>query len=231
MFFVYLVYSGDSPLSSLLSRGGERISSPNSSARRQLFSPGSQRRSPTKPIPIAPKPPQRGVTITPLAPLKLLSSILQQQQLQAGATSAGQQTSTAQQVMHVAASPSRTPQETAHLVAPSTASTGTQTSPLRPLVPASLQSPTKPITVGTLLSPDAATSPPLTIPTVTLVPSPSKTPQRGPGSVSATPIATPSKPKRTGSLALFYRKVYSLAFVRIKDLCDRLGLERDAMQK
>ena len=49
--------------------------------------------------------------------------------------------------------------------------------------------------------------------------------------IATTPVATPPRPRRGGSLALFYRKVYPLAFIRIKDLCDRLGFERDAMQK
>ena len=212
------------------------MGSPNSSARRQLFSPGgSQKRSPTKPIPIAPKPPQRGVTI------KLLNTML----LQAGATSVGQQAPTTQATL----SPSRQPPQeslassSTQLVAPSTASTGTQTSPrttnkginianvgelmyggAMPMSPGNL-------TVGSLLSPPRLTSP--SIPTV-VVPSPAKTPQKGSLSampIATTPVATPPRPRRGGSLALFYRKVYPLAFIRIKDLCDRLGFERDAMQK
>ena len=47
----------------------------------------------------------------------------------------------------------------------------------------------------------------------------------------ATPQAPPPGPKRTGSLALFYRKVYQLAYIRIRDLCDRLELGPDTMQK
>ena len=239
------------------------MSSPNSSARRQLFSPGgTQKRSPTKPIPIAPKPPQRGVTITPLK-LELISSILQQQQqLQAGAAPVGQQAPTIPQVTpttQAASSPSRQPPQeslagsSAQLVVPSTASTGTQTSPLRrpPAPPTSFQSPTKGIniasmaelmsgtvpmspgnpTVGSFLSPSRVTSPP--VPTV-IVPSPAKTPPKGSHSATpsaTTPSATPPRPKRSGSLALFYRKVYPLAFIRIKDLCDRLGFHGEAMQK
>ena len=244
------------------------MSSPNSSARRQLFSPGgTQKRSPTKPIPIAPKPPQRGVTITPLK-LELISSILQQQQqLQAGAAPVGQQAPTIPQVTpttQAASSPSRQPPQeslagsSAQLVVPSTASTGTQTSPLRrpPAPPTSFQSPTKGIniasmaelmsgtvpmspgnpTVGSFLSPSRVTSPP--VPTV-IVPSPAKTPQKGSHSATpsattpsaTTPGATQPRPKRSGSLTLFYRKVYPLAFIRIKDLCDRLGFHGEAMQK
>lgn len=47
----------------------------------------------------------------------------------------------------------------------------------------------------------------------------------------ATPFTSPPKPKRSGSLALFYRKVYQLAFVRIKDLCERLNLPCETQQK
>ena len=39
------------------------------------------------------------------------------------------------------------------------------------------------------------------------------------------------RPKRTGSLALFYRKMYQLAYIRIRDLCERLELDTDFVQK
>ncbi|XP_054247784.1 retinoblastoma-like protein 1 [Indicator indicator] len=40
-----------------------------------------------------------------------------------------------------------------------------------------------------------------------------------------------SKPRRTGSLALFYRKVYHLASVRLRDLCLRLDVSNDLRRK
>ncbi|XP_072773231.1 retinoblastoma-like protein 1 isoform X3 [Taeniopygia guttata] len=40
-----------------------------------------------------------------------------------------------------------------------------------------------------------------------------------------------SKPKRTGSLALFYRKVYHLASVRLRDLCLKLDVSNDLCRK
>ncbi|XP_018426159.1 PREDICTED: retinoblastoma-like protein 1 isoform X1 [Nanorana parkeri] len=40
-----------------------------------------------------------------------------------------------------------------------------------------------------------------------------------------------SKPKRTGSLALFFRKVYHLASVRLRDLCLKLDLSNDLRRK
>ncbi|CAI9540086.1 unnamed protein product [Staurois parvus] len=40
-----------------------------------------------------------------------------------------------------------------------------------------------------------------------------------------------SKPKRTGSLALFFRKVYHLASVRLRDLCMKLDLSNDLRRK
>lgn len=38
--------------------------------------------------------------------------------------------------------------------------------------------------------------------------------------------AEKSKPVRSGSLALFFRKVYHLASVRLQDLCERLGIQQ-----
>ena len=46
-----------------------------------------------------------------------------------------------------------------------------------------------------------------------------------PGSVVA------ARPKRTGSLALFYRKMYQLAYIRIRDLCERLEVDNEFVQK
>lgn len=40
-----------------------------------------------------------------------------------------------------------------------------------------------------------------------------------------------SKPKRTGSLALFYRKVYHLASVRLRDLCLKLDVSNELRRK
>ena len=53
------------------------------------------------------------------------------------------------------------------------------------------------------------------------------------GGVTTTPSGsgTSPRPKRTGSLALFYRKMYQLAFIRIKDLCERLSQNQDFIQK
>ncbi|KAG0427447.1 hypothetical protein HPB47_025502 [Ixodes persulcatus] len=43
---------------------------------------------------------------------------------------------------------------------------------------------------------------------------------------SASEAAEGNKPVRSGSLALFFRKVYHLAGVRLQDLCDRLGIQQ-----
>ncbi|GAB1606640.1 retinoblastoma-like protein 1 [Argonauta hians] len=40
-----------------------------------------------------------------------------------------------------------------------------------------------------------------------------------------------AKPKRTGSLALFFRKVYHLAGVRLRDLCDKLNVSEEELQR
>ncbi|NXX69600.1 RBL1 protein, partial [Spizella passerina] len=49
------------------------------------------------------------------------------------------------------------------------------------------------------------------------------------GAEVALPVA--GKPKRTGSLALFYRKVYHLASVRLRDLCLKLDVSNDLRRK
>ncbi|XP_042908450.1 retinoblastoma-like protein 1 [Parasteatoda tepidariorum] len=46
-----------------------------------------------------------------------------------------------------------------------------------------------------------------------------------------TPSETMIKPKRTGSLALFFRKVYHLAGVRLKDLCDKLSILDEELRR
>eukprot|EP00106_Octopus_bimaculoides_P009076 XP_014776518.1 PREDICTED: retinoblastoma-like protein 2 [Octopus bimaculoides] len=40
-----------------------------------------------------------------------------------------------------------------------------------------------------------------------------------------------AKPKRTGSLALFFRKVYHLAGVRLRDLCEKLKVNEEELQR
>ncbi|EDO46411.1 predicted protein [Nematostella vectensis] len=42
---------------------------------------------------------------------------------------------------------------------------------------------------------------------------------------------TPAKPKKTGSLALFFRKVYHMASVRLRDLCARLDVNEELRGK
>ncbi|XP_008947409.1 PREDICTED: retinoblastoma-like protein 1, partial [Merops nubicus] len=44
-------------------------------------------------------------------------------------------------------------------------------------------------------------------------------------------LSSAGKPRRTGSLALFYRKVYHLASVRLRDLCLRLDVSNDLRRK
>ncbi|KAF8781812.1 Retinoblastoma-like protein 1 like protein [Argiope bruennichi] len=46
-----------------------------------------------------------------------------------------------------------------------------------------------------------------------------------------TPSETMIKPKRTGSLGLFFRKVYHLAGVRLKELCDRLMITDEELRR
>ena len=53
----------------------------------------------------------------------------------------------------------------------------------------------------------------------------------GSGGSGLAAAAAAARPKRTGSLALFYRKMYQLAYIRIRDLCERLELDTDFVQK
>ncbi|KAJ7385043.1 Retinoblastoma-like protein 1 [Desmophyllum pertusum] len=63
--------------------------------------------------------------------------------------------------------------------------------------------------------------------------SPTSSPVR-PSSAPTTPktkSATPSKPKKTGSLALFFRKLYHLSSVRLRDMCSKLDVKEDLRVK
>ena len=78
-------------------------------------------------------------------------------------------------------------------------------------------------------------SPPIPSVSITPSPSPAKTPLQGSPHLSTpstlTAMSSPLRPKKTGSLALFYRKVYLMAHLRIKDLCERLDQNMDFQQK
>lgn len=192
----------ESPLSAL----HDRHASPSSTARRALFSPGGSVRK--SPVPIAPKPPPQakgGVLVHVLSP-----------------TRKGE--------LSEASSPMQT--------SPRNQATPTKSSSLAlgvsdPIsLATTLLSPSKgpPLTPGSV-RPLIPTSPP--IPSVSV----SQTTPRGqlgatPGGVSPRPTGGVSpRPNRTGSLALFYRKMYQLAFIRIKYLCERLELPSDLVQK
>ncbi|CAH3171006.1 unnamed protein product [Porites lobata] len=63
--------------------------------------------------------------------------------------------------------------------------------------------------------------------------SPTSSPVR-PSSAPTTPKmkgTTPTKPRKTGSLAIFFRKLYHLASVRLRDLCTKLDVNEDLRQK
>lgn len=51
------------------------------------------------------------------------------------------------------------------------------------------------------------------------------------GTTSPKPVSSESKPKRGGSLGLFFRKVYYLAGVRLKELCDRLSVSDNELRQ
>uniref|UniRef100_A0A3B4WX80 Retinoblastoma-like protein 1 n=1 Tax=Seriola lalandi dorsalis TaxID=1841481 RepID=A0A3B4WX80_SERLL len=62
-----------------------------------------------------------------------------------------------------------------------------------------------------------------------LTASPSRAPAAAP--TASDPQTGASRPRRTGSLALFFRKVYHLASVRLRDLCVRLDISSELRGK
>ncbi|KAK1796308.1 hypothetical protein P4O66_009374 [Electrophorus voltai] len=56
-------------------------------------------------------------------------------------------------------------------------------------------------------------------------------PGRGPAPIADLQVQPASRPRRTGSLALFFRKVYHLASVRLRDLCLKLDISADLRAK
>ena len=225
----------ESPLSALQDRHSSPVSS---NARRALFSPGgtSARKSP---IPIAPKPLPvggggGGVTVQLLkstikklqqntqSPIKEGSSPVKNSGNQSDITIAR---TSPQKGLATQTSPAKSTTLPLSVVSDllSTASTMLSPSSKGPQSPGSLR-------------PLIPTSPP--IPSVTITPSlvSQTTPLRGQAGALTPGGGTPStstspRPKRTGSLALFYRKTYQLAYIRIKDLCERLGLTPEFTQK
>ena len=210
----------ESPLSAL----HDRHASPGSTARRALFSPGGSVRK--SPIPIAPKPsPQaKGGTVT----IQRLPEALKMQLQQQGSLN----------------SPTKDPLGGRGDGPGDQEVSSTRTSPRNHATPTKSTSlvmgVSDPITLAsTVLSPSKGggaitlsnvhplipISPP--IPSVTIT---QTTPLRQSGNTPRANVTSP-KPKRTGSLALFYRKTYQLAFIRIKDLCERLALPADFTQK
>lgn len=196
----------------------DRYTASPTPARRQLFSPSKQQQqlasSPVKqPTPIAPKPPVR------VTPIVQLISLLQQQ---------NKQNQTPAVIIATPKTSTAAPDSIQSLV-----SLAAMTSPLK----------TSPDKYGTATSgATTSTESPVhlsSLPTITVTCSstPSKqshTPQKVVVTTPAgvTPkISSPPRPRRTGSVALFYRKVYQMAFLRIKDLCERLTLREDILQK
>ncbi|XP_029191075.1 retinoblastoma-like protein 1 [Acropora muricata] len=74
---------------------------------------------------------------------------------------------------------------------------------------------------GTALTPSSAITSPMSSPLRA---------SSAPGTPKGKNI-TPIKPKKTGSLALFFRKVYHLASVRLRDLCAKLDVQEDLRVK
>ena len=213
----------------------DRYTASPTPARRQLFSPGKQQQPPPSPsasasassspakqlTPIAPKPPVR------VTPIVQLFSLLQQQNKQnqtPGVTVATPKTST-----------QTTPSVAAQDSIQALVSLATMTSPLK-ISPDKNRSVTSGVPSSSSDSPVHPSSAPIITVSCPSTPTTkqSQTPQKqGATTPSATApkSSSPPRPKRTGSVALFYRKVYQMAFLRIKDLCERLALREDILQK
>lgn len=232
----------ESPLSALHDRLTH--SSPGSTARRALFSPGGSK--PKSPIPIAPKPsPQAkgGVTIQLIPNVKvqaLQGSPGKDTPLSGeGADADGGSGQRVASEVTTQTSPLKAVLANSSPCSSSSPPAATNKPLPLPLVPdimpaatvlsPSKAPPTSATNLGSVVRPLIPTSPP--IPSVTVT---QTTPMRG--QLVTTPsgssvVTTSPRPKRTGSLALFYRKTYQLAFIRIKDLCERLGLAQDFIHK
>ncbi len=235
----------ESPLSAL----HDRHASPGmSSARRALFSPGGSIRH--SPIPIAPKPPQAkgGVTVQVLNNMNIqLQQALSPSKEKGGGVPGGGASPvkvSSDQGAEVSSTQTSPQKNTAAMPSPPSITKPTTGTSLSLLGVADLLASVSGLSPSTkaLLSPGGGrvlesiipTSPP--IPSVTITGSPSlvHTPLRGqgvtPGGATSSSLSSP-RPRRTGSLALFYRKTYQLAYIRIKDLCERLSQNNDFVQK
>jgi len=217
----------DSPLSALQSRH-VIAASPNSGARRALFGTGTPGKKSL--VPIAPKPPQGGVAggggaggVT----VQLITDVIKKK---------FQRTT-----------PTNSPSDDSGEVAGE--SMARNTAPVIP--PASILASPSPAKALNLIGPDVLQSAASTvlspsskglpvspggvrpiIPTPPPIPSVTVTPTYSGSKVGlATPSSASPRPKRTGSLALFYRKMYQLTSIRVKDLCERLGVPQDFVQK
>ena len=218
----------DSPLSALQSRH-VITASPNTGARRALFGTGTPGKKSL--VPIAPKPPQGGLTggggaggVT----VQLITDVIKKK-LQ-GTTPSSAPSEDSGEVA------GESPVRSIAPVIPPTSVLGSSPSPAKGfnLIGSEvLQS-----AASTVLSPSSkalSVSPggvrpviptPPPIPSVTVTPTLS-----GSKAGLATPSSASPRPKRTGSLALFYRKMYQLTSIRVKDLCERLGVPQDFVQK
>lgn len=219
----------ESPLSAL----HDRHTSPGSTARRALFSPGGSVRK--SPIPIAPKPPPqvKGGTVTIQRLPEALKMQLQQQGNFISPTKDPLGLGGSRGDMVVVGAPDQEVSSTLTSPRNHHHATPTKSGPLvlgvsdHITLASTVLSPSKGGGTITLsnVHPLIPISPP--IPSVTVT---QTTPLRQAGNTPRANVTSP-KPKRTGSLALFYRKTYQLAFIRIKDLCERLALPADFTQK
>ncbi len=222
----------DSPLSAI-QRGHITSASPGSTARRALFSPGKLARKSL--VPIAPKPPQAsaaggggagGVTV------QLITDVIKKKLQQTTPTNSPSKDPT-----DVAGGTRSSPvKSTAPIIPPSASLLGPTSSPVKALnligsdlLQSAASTVLSPSSKGLPLSPGGVR--PL-IPTPPPIPSVTVTPTFSASKMSmTTPSSASPRPKRTGSLALFYRKMYQLASIRIKDLCERLNLPESFVQK
>ena len=210
----------DSPLTALQSRH-MAAASPGSSARRALFSPGSSARKSL--VPIAPKPPQGGgaggVTV------QLITDAIKK--------TLQQTTPTNSPSKDLADTSGEGPVKNVPPIIPLSATfLGSSSSPVKALnligselLQSAASTVLSPSSKGISLSPGGVR--PL-IPTPPPIPSVTVTPTLSGSRIGlATPSSASPRPKRTGSLALFYRKMYQLTSIRIKDLCERLNVPQD----
>ena len=218
---------GSSILNSPLSRLQNRHTMACNMARRKLFQTTDQAQNQS--VRIAPRPQASGsgggVTV------QLISKEIKRKLSLSSAQSLASLDSP-MEVSTEARAPTASTVVSASKAAPLSSAEGRQLVPTAPPIPVVTITPAAAGVVSQVTSTAAMTTPPKGLPPHVKrqigLSAPSKTQPRE----ARTPTSSaPVRLRRTTPLALFYRKVYNLAYLRIKDLCERLDQPPEFIQR